>query len=56
MAFVIKTAKTIRNNWKKSAVGAGLLGYGVNYLIQKYQYVFVKQRKKNWAIHLINVT
>lgn len=36
MAFVVKTAKTIRTHWKKSTFGALLTLYGINWLNNKH--------------------
>ncbi|XP_050074675.1 acylglycerol kinase, mitochondrial [Anopheles maculipalpis] len=37
MAFVIRFAKAVRNNWKKSTVFASALAYGVSYSNEKYE-------------------
>ncbi|XP_063698579.1 acylglycerol kinase, mitochondrial [Culicoides brevitarsis] len=37
MAFVVRWAKTIRNNWKKSTFAACALAYGVSYAKDKYE-------------------
>ena len=37
MAFVLKSLKTLRNNWKKSVFFSGALIYGVDYGIGKYE-------------------
>ncbi|XP_053684585.1 acylglycerol kinase, mitochondrial [Sabethes cyaneus] len=37
MAFVIRFAKSVRNNWKKSVFLASALGYGVSYSKEKYE-------------------
>ena len=37
MAAVVKAAKAIRNNWKKSVFFTGLAVYGVKYAQQKYE-------------------
>ena len=37
MAFVVKTVKTIRNNWKKSVVAAIAAYYGGKFAYRKYQ-------------------
>lgn len=36
MARVVNILKTVRNNWKKSLVGAAAISYGVNYGIDSY--------------------
>uniref|UniRef100_A0A2M4ANB0 Acylglycerol kinase, mitochondrial n=1 Tax=Anopheles triannulatus TaxID=58253 RepID=A0A2M4ANB0_9DIPT len=36
MAFVLRFAKTIRNNWKKSTVFGSAVAYGVSYSKEKY--------------------
>ncbi|XP_052872076.1 acylglycerol kinase, mitochondrial [Anopheles cruzii] len=37
MAFVLRFAKTVRNNWKKSTVFASAVAYGVSYSNEKYE-------------------
>ena len=37
MAFVIRFAKAVRNNWKKSTVFGSALAYGVSYSNEKYE-------------------
>ncbi|XP_055538654.1 acylglycerol kinase, mitochondrial [Wyeomyia smithii] len=37
MAFVIRFAKGVRNNWKKSVFLASAVGYGVSYSREKYE-------------------
>lgn len=37
MAFVLRFAKTVRNNWKKSTFAACALAYGVSYARDKYE-------------------
>lgn len=37
MSRVIKFFTTIRNNWKKSLVGAAALSYGASYANDTYQ-------------------
>lgn len=37
MAKVLTLLKTIRNNWKKSVVGAAALSYGISYGRQAYE-------------------
>lgn len=37
MAFIIKTYKTLRNNWKKSTFGVVVLTYAVNSVKTNYE-------------------
>uniref|UniRef100_A0A336LLJ1 Acylglycerol kinase, mitochondrial n=1 Tax=Culicoides sonorensis TaxID=179676 RepID=A0A336LLJ1_CULSO len=37
MAFVIRFAKSVRNNWKKSVFACGVLAYGISYAKDKYE-------------------
>lgn len=37
MSRIVKFAKTIRNNWKKSVVGTAALSYGILYGVEYYQ-------------------
>jgi hypothetical protein len=39
MAFVIKTVKTLRNNWKKSTFAAVALTYGYGYAKEYFELV-----------------
>ncbi|XP_069129284.1 acylglycerol kinase, mitochondrial-like [Argopecten irradians] len=43
MALVIKYAKVIRNNWKKSVVAVGAVIYGVNYAKGKYDQEWIRR-------------
>lgn len=44
MSSVIKFAKTIRNNWKKSVFAALAVSYGISYGNEKYKYVKKKTK------------
>lgn len=46
MAFVLRFAKTVRNNWKKSTVFASALAYGVSYSNEKYE---IKQLMRHYC-------
>uniref|UniRef100_A0A182ITG8 Acylglycerol kinase, mitochondrial n=1 Tax=Anopheles atroparvus TaxID=41427 RepID=A0A182ITG8_ANOAO len=46
MAFVLRFAKTLRNNWKKSTVFASALAYGVSYSNEKYE---IKQLMRHYC-------
>ncbi|OWF36638.1 acylglycerol kinase, mitochondrial-like isoform X2 [Mizuhopecten yessoensis] len=43
MAFVLKYAKTVRNNWKKSVVCVAAAAYGVKYAKEKYDQEWIRR-------------
>lgn len=45
MERIVKFGTTIRNNWKKSVVGAIALSYGAAKLKENYEYVLVNFSK-----------
>jgi len=54
MAFVVKTAKTVRNNWKKSVFFSGLAAYGVKWLNKKHEDNLMRRRYCNEALQYGN--
>jgi hypothetical protein len=37
MAFVVRFAQSVRNNWKKSVFGVTVLTFGGSYFKEKYE-------------------
>ncbi|XP_075234797.1 acylglycerol kinase-like protein Mulk isoform X2 [Lycorma delicatula] len=52
MAKVIKVFKVIRNNWKKSVFFSGVLVYGVNYGVKKYD---TYQQMRHYCLEAVKI-